>query len=232
MSFLTLNLAQNVLGALFSTDTFEFYPYYTPEMMGDDIDDVVARTIVLQETNKALRKTFDTEYSFSKMAILDVEVQNPSKIMSTPVEDGRLVADSKIIMPKRAIVKIGLPSSVGDDYLATLSSVISGVSDLVSGKWPSPLYEKVMKGITNAYEKSLPFNIKTKTELLQNMILTQFPHKFTVDTLYRVILTLEFEEVILVKKVDTYKFPEDGLLKKIGNVISEKFNGALSKLGL
>ena len=192
MSFLTLNLAQNVLGAVFSNDTFEVYPYITPEMsyMGH-----------FSQNNEFLRKTYDTKYSFNKIAILDVEVQNPSKIMTTPVEDGRIVADSKIIMPKRAIVKIGLPSAVGDDYLAVLSSLVSGFSDIFSGNMPSPLYEKVMTGLKDAYDDTIPFNIKTKTELLQNMILTGYPHKFTVDSLYRVILTLEFEEVIVVKQV-------------------------------
>jgi hypothetical protein len=232
MSFFTLNLAQNVLGAIFSNDSFEVYPYVTPEMSYGYTDNVELRTILLEQNNKVLRKTFDTKYSFNKIAILDVEVQNPSKIMTTPVEDGRFVADSKIIMPKRAVVKIGLPSSAGDDYLAVLSSAISGVSDIVSGKLPSPLYEKVMTGIKYAYDDSIPFNIKTKTELLQNMILTGYPHKFTVDTLYRVILTLEFEEVIVVKQVETFKSAQDSFFKKVGNVISKKFSGALSKIGL
>lgn len=231
MSFLTLNLAQNVLGAVFSNDSFEVYPYVTPELSYGYTDNVELRTILLAQNNKVLRKTFDTRYSFNKIAILDVEVQNPSKIMSTPVEDGRLVADSKIIMPKRAIVKIGLPSAVGDDYLAVLSSAISGFSDIFSGNLPSPLYEKVMTGIKYAYDDSIPFNIKTKTELLQNMILTGYPHKFTVDTLYRVILTLEFEEVIVVKQVETFKSAQDSFFKKVGNVISKKFSGAFSKIG-
>lgn len=222
MSFLTLNLAQNVLGAVFSNDTFEVYPYITPEMsyMGH-----------FSQNNTLLRKTFDTKYSFNKIAILDVEVQNPSKIMTTPVEDGRIVADSKIIMPKRAIVKIGLPSAVGDDYLAVLSSLVSGFSDIFSGNMPSPLYEKVMTGLKDAYDDTIPFNIKTKTELLQNMILTGYPHKFTVDSLYRVILTLEFEEVIVVKQVETFEAAQDSFFKKAGNVIAKKFSGAFSKIG-
>ena len=232
MSFLTLNLAQNVLGALFSEDNFEVYPYFTPEMASGYTNDPELLSILLENNNKVYRKVFDTKYSFNKISILDVEVQNPSKIMSTPVEDGWLVADSKIVMPKRAIVKIGLPSAVGDDYLAVLSSAISGVSDILSGNMPSPLYEKVMTGITYAYNKSIPFNVKTKTELLQNMILTGYPHKFTVDSLYRVILTLEFEEVIVVKQVETFQAAQDSLLKKGGNIISKKFSGALSKIGL
>lgn len=231
MSFLTLNLAQNVLGAVFSNDSFELYPYVTPEMSYGYTDDVELRTILLASKNEVLRKIFDTKYSFNKISILDVEVSNPSKIMTTPVEDGRLVADSKIVMPKRAIVKIGLPSAVGDDYLSVLSSVVSGVSDIVSGNMPSPLYEKVMNGITYAYNKSIPFNIKTKTDLLQNMILTGYPHKFTVDTLYRVILTLEFEEVIIVKKVESFQSAQDTIAQKLGNVISKKWSGTLSKAG-
>ena len=115
MSFLTLNLAQNVLGAVFSNDSFELYPYVTPEMSSGYENDAEIRTIILESINKSRRKIFDTKYSFNKISILDVEVSNPSKIMTTPVEDGRLVADSKIVMPKRAIVKIGLPSAVGDD---------------------------------------------------------------------------------------------------------------------
>lgn len=222
MSFLTLNLAQNVLGAVFSNDSFEVYPYITPEMSYKGH---------FSQNNEFLRKIYDTKYSFNKIAILDVEVQNPSKIMTTPVEDGRIVADSKIIMPKRAIVKIGLPSAVGDDYLAVLSSVVSGVSDLVSGNMPSPLYEKVMTGLKDAYDDTIPFNIKTKTELLQNMILTGYPHKFTVDSLYRVILTLEFEEVIVVKQVETFQSAQDSFFKKVGNVIAKKIIGALLKIG-
>lgn len=231
MSFLTLNLAENVLGALFSNDSFELYPYLTPEMSSGYENDAEFRTIILEGKNESPRKIFDTKYSFNKISILDVEVSNPSKIMTTPVEDGRLVADSKIVMPKRAIVKIGLPSAVGDDYLAVLNSVVSGFADIATGNAPSPLYEKVMTGITYAYDKSIPFNIKTKTDLLQNMILTGYPHKFTVDTLYRVILTLEFEEVIVVKKVESFQSAQDSLIQKLGNLISKKFSGTASKLG-
>lgn len=231
MSFLTLNLAENVLGALFSNDSFELYPYVTPEMSYGYTDDVELRTILLASNNKVLRKIFDSKYAFNNISILSVDVQNPSKIMTTPVEDGRLVADSKIIMPKRANVKIGLPSAIGDDYLAVLNSVASGVADIATGNAPSPLYEKVMTGITYAYDKSIPFNIKTKTDLLQNMILTGYPHNFTVDTLYRVILTLEFEEVIIVKKVESFQSAQDTIAQKLGNVISKKFSGAASKIG-
>ena len=227
MSFLTLNLAENVLGALFSNDSFELYPYLTPEMADEFESDAVIRKTI----NKVRRKNFDSKYAFNNISILSVDVQNPSKIMTTPVEDGRLVADSKIIMPKRANVKIGLPSAVGDDYLAVLNSVASGVADIATGNAPSPLYEKVMKGITYAYNKSIPFNIKTKTDLLQNMILTGYPHNFTVDTLYRVILTLEFEEVIVVKKVGSFQSAQDSLIQKLGNLVSKKFSGALSKIG-
>ena len=231
MSFLTLNLAENVLGALFSNDSFELYPYFTPEMLSEDTNDDALNKIILESRNKVLRKKFDSKYAFSNISILSVDVQNPSKIMTTPVEDGRLVADSKIIMPKRANVKIGLPSAVGDDYLAVLNSVASGVADIATGNAPSPLYEKVMKGITYAYNESIPFNIKTKTDLLQNMILTGYPHNFTVDTLYRVILTLEFEEVIVVKKVGSFQSAQDSLIQKLGNLVSKKFSGALSKIG-
>ena len=227
MSFLTLNLAENVLGALFSNDSFELYPYLTPEMADEFESDAVIRKTI----NKVRRKNFDSKYAFNNISILSVDVQNPSKIMTTPVEDGRLVADSKIIMPKRANVKIGLPSAVGDDYLAVLNSVASGVADIATGNAPSPLYEKVMTGITYAYNKSIPFNIKTKTDLLQNMILTGYPHNFTVDTLYRVILTLEFEEVIVVKKVGSFQSAQDSLIQKLGNLVSKKFSGALSKIG-
>lgn len=227
MSFLTLNLAENVLGALFSNDSFELYPYLTPEMADEFESDAVIRKTI----NKVRRKNFDSKYAFSNISILSVDVQNPSKIMTTPVEDGRLVADSKIIMPKRANVKIGLPSAIGDDYLAVLNSVASGVADIATGNAPSPLYEKVMKGITYAYNESIPFNIKTKTDLLQNMILTGYPHNFTVDTLYRVILTLEFEEVIVVKKVGSFQSAQDSTMQKLGNLISKKFSGALSKIG-
>ena len=227
MSFLTLNLAENVLGALFSNDSFELYPYLTPEMADEFESDAVIRKTI----NKVRRKNFDSKYAFSNISILSVDVQNPSKIMTTPVEDGRLVADSKIIMPKRANVKIGLPSAIGDDYLAVLNSVASGVADIATGNAPSPLYEKVMTGITYAYNESIPFNIKTKTDLLQNMILTGYPHNFTVDTLYRVILTLEFEEVIVVKKVGSFQSAQDSTMQKLGNLISKKFSGALSKIG-
>ena len=227
MSFLTLNLAENVLGALFSNDSFELYPYLTPEMADEFESDAVIRKTI----NKVRRKNFDSKYAFNNISILSVDVQNPSKIMTTPVEDGRLVADSKIIMPKRANVKIGLPSAVGDDYLAVLNSVASGVADIATGNAPSPLYEKVMTGITYAYNESIPFNIKTKTDLLQNMILTGYPHNFTVDTLYRVILTLEFEEVIVVKKVGSFQSAQDSLIQKLGNLVSKKFSGALSKIG-
>ena len=227
MSFLTLNLAENVLGALFSNDSFELYPYLTPEMADEFESDAVIRKTI----NKVRRKNFDSKYAFNNISILSVDVQNPSKIMTTPVEDGRLVADSKIIMPKRANVKIGLPSAVGDDYLAVLNSVASGVADIATGNAPSPLYEKVMTGITYAYNESIPFNIKTKTDLLQNMILTGYPHNFTVDTLYRVILTLEFEEVIVVKKVGSFQSAQDSTMQKLGNLISKKFSGALSKIG-
>lgn len=227
MSFLTLNLAENVLGALFSNDSFELYPYLTPEMADEFESDAVIRKTI----NKVRRKNFDSKYAFNNISILSVDVQNPSKIMTTPVEDGRLVADSKIIMPKRANVKIGLPSAIGDDYLAVLNSVASGVADIATGNAPSPLYEKVMTGITYAYNESIPFNIKTKTDLLQNMILTGYPHNFTVDTLYRVILTLEFEEVIVVKKVGSFQSAQDSAIQKLGNLISKKFSGALSKIG-
>ena len=67
--------------------------------------------------------------------------------------------------------------------------------------------------------------------LLQNMILTGYPHKFTVDTLYRVILTLEFEEVIIVKKVESFQSAQDTIAQKLGNVISKKWSGTLSKAG-
>lgn len=231
MSFLTLNLAQNVLGAVFSNDSFELYPYVTPEMSSGYENDAEFRTIVLEDINESRRKFFATKCSFNNISILDVEVSNPSKIMTTPVEDGRPVADSKIVMPKRAIVKIGLPSAVGDDYLAVFNSVVSGFSDVIAWNPLSPLYEKVMTGIKYAYDKSIPFNIKTKTDLLQNMILTGYPHKFTVDTLYRVILTLEFEEVIIVKKVESFQSAQDTFAQKLGNVISKKFSGALSKIG-
>ena len=227
MSFLTLNLAENVLGALFSNDSFELYPYLTPEMADEFESDAVIRKTI----NKVRRKNFDSKYAFNNISILSVDVQNPSKIMTTPVEDGRLVADSKIIMPKRANVKIGLPSAIGDDYLAVLNSVASGVADIATGNAPSPLYEKVMTGITYAYNESIPFNIKTKTDLLQNMILTGYPHNFTVDTLYRVILTLEFEEVIVVKKVGSFQSAQDSTMQKLGNLISKKFSGAASKIG-
>ena len=227
MSFLTLNLAENVLGALFSNDSFELYPYLTPEMADEFESDAVIRKTI----NKVRRKNFDSKYAFNNISILSVDVQNPSKIMTTPVEDGRLVADSKIIMPKRANVKIGLPSAIGDDYLAVLNSVVSGVADIATGNAPSPLYEKVMTGITYAYNESIPFNIKTKTDLLQNMILTGYPHNFTVDTLYRVILTLEFEEVIVVKKVGSFQSAQDSAIQKLGNLISKKFSGTASKLG-
>ena len=65
MSFLTLNLAQNVLGAVFSNDSFELYPYVTPEMSLGYENDAEIRTIMFESINKVRREIFNTKYSFN-----------------------------------------------------------------------------------------------------------------------------------------------------------------------
>ena len=207
-----INLVGNFAGLLLNSDDFQLSP--------------------MDET---LVPEFKNKYEFGSISILEVIVSSPSVITKTPIETGKLIGDSRIIMPREAKVTIGLPSAVGDDYLAVMGSAFSALKDIFAqGIVPSPLYEKVVRGINFMYYNNVAFSIKTKTDLLTNMYLTDFPHSFTVDALYRVVFTLNFSEVLEATESGVFSpdSPDDTPLSSLGTKIAKKFSGALSAIGI
>lgn len=196
------NLGLNITGFLLSTDNYQIYPTDT----------------------KKYGKDFDSKYGFANISIMNVETAEESKIMESPIEDGRLIADSKIIMPKVAEVTIALPSALGDDYL----SFGGGLLD-----FPTKAYEKVIAGLKRIFNENIAFSIKTKTDVFDNMYLERIPKSFSIDNNYRCIVTLIFKEAIIISSDTDIKtdLPDDGILANIGSKLKENFSGVTSKLG-
>ena len=112
--------------------------------------------------------------TLKNILILDVDVHQESKIMTSPTESGAILSDHRIFMPTEIIVKCTLPIENWKD-----------------------VYDQLVSWYTQTETNFL--TIVTKADSYTNMQLIALPHKETAESVSRLFFDLKFREVKIVE---------------------------------
>lgn len=107
----------------------------------------------------------------TNLTVLDCKVDDNSKLPEHPLEDGVIISDHKIFMPREINIKVALPTY---------------------------LYKTVYNELNNLYRESTFLIIKTKAMTYSNMQIESIPHFENVDNIDRLIFDISFKECVLV----------------------------------
>jgi hypothetical protein len=118
----------------------------------------------------------DTVEVMQDLTIIDIDVQEDSKIMDSPVESGIVISDHRIKNPIEIVVNCTVPKS----------------------KW-----EETYKEIKFWYDQSGKtfLTIRTKADAYPDMQMIAIPHKETPDTVSRLFFELRFRSILFAKFV-------------------------------
>jgi len=205
-NILTLNLVQNVWGALFGEKEFSFY---VSNPSGESAD--------ISTLNQKL----------ATLSILDMQPTPAWTYPLQPTENGLVVKDTRIRMPITITARIALPTAGGDDYLTLVGNA---VGNILSGSLTTGLYAKVYKTLQTIIDNNYVWTITTKLRTYENMYLSSLPTNFTPETNDRVIVTLNFvENIIPSQEGNNVADPKDedtSYFTKITNELSNKWETA------
>lgn len=102
-------------------------------------------------------------------AIIDAEVTETCRLAEHPLENGRVRADNKIIMPTEIVVKIALPAEQ---------------------------YEDIWNHIKELKDKNTMIWVQTKNEIYKNMQIIAMPFSLNVNNVSRITFSLRLKEVL------------------------------------
>ena len=130
------------------------------------------------------------EQLFLGATIMSAEINDTSKLMTHPLEDGSSVSDHQVFNLK----SIKIPLIISSDDFVT-----------------------VFQDIDKAYKKNTLFTIQTKVNIYKNMVIESKPHSESVLGGVRMVLSFtEFRTAGTAVKIKP-KYPKDGDTKKSGN---------------
>lgn len=102
-------------------------------------------------------------------AIIDAEITETCRLAEHPLENGRVRADNKIIMPTEIVVKIALPAEQ---------------------------YEDIWNNIKELKDKNTMIWVQTKNEIYKNMQIIAMPFSLNVNNVSRITFSLRLKEVL------------------------------------
>lgn len=161
-----INLALNAAGILFQKDSVSIY---TNNKKGTQVLSGPVKNEKLggQLLNKAMNM-LDLN-----AVIMDVSVQESSKIPEYPLEDGILMTEHQIQMPVTITLKLVMPHF---------------------------FYEKIIKELKKYKETSTFLSVHTKGGIYNNMLIQNIPHTETPDNIDRLIFEITFKQCLMIKK--------------------------------
>lgn len=115
-------------------------------------------------------------------AYMSAEINEQSKLMEHPIEDGTVTADFKVRMPTEITVRITLPEQKYEDILAELKE-----------------YK----------DKGQMLYVETKYGNFKNMQIVSIPVQLTVENISRLTFSIKLKEVIIHQKVFGVANPAD-----------------------
>ena len=124
---------------------------------------------VINNTNKAGQ--FVAETLSRGSVIMSCKASAPSKMCEHPVENGSVMTDHKVILPKQCTITIAMPAYYQDI---------------------------VIKEIEKYHKESTPLSVHDSGMIYNNMVITDYPHTTDVKTANRLVFTIEMKEIIVV----------------------------------
>lgn len=106
---------------------------------------------------------------------MSAEINQNSKLMEHPVEDGTVCADYKVKMPTEITVKVTLPAQQ---------------------------YEDILNELQEYKDKGQMIYIETKFGNFRNMQIISIPVQLTVENISRITFSIKFREVLLPRRTD------------------------------
>ncbi|MBR4355109.1 MAG: hypothetical protein IKP96_00830 [Elusimicrobiaceae bacterium] len=103
--------------------------------------------------------------------IMSCKASAPSKLCEHPIENGGVITDHKVILPKQCTITIAMPAYYQDI---------------------------VIKEIEKYHKESTPLCVHDCGMLYENMVITDYPHTTDVKTANRLVFTIEMKEIIVV----------------------------------
>lgn len=103
--------------------------------------------------------------------VLDLEVDETSKIMEHPIESGVVIADHKVINPVEARLRLTMPVYE---------------------------YEPVIKELRGYYENGTKLSIHSKAHIYDNMVVCDIPHSETPRNVSRLTFTIRLKQALVV----------------------------------
>jgi hypothetical protein len=132
---------------------------------------------------------------------MSLSIEQNSKLCEQPVENGTLIAEHKVILPKRVVCSLAMPNFIAG---------------------------RVINEIQQYYNSSKKIIIQCVAGTYMNMILDALPTEMDNSTVDRPIYKLSFREVILVEPADSEDNADasNNNTKKV-SVFSDYLNNAL-----
>ena len=158
------NLALNVAGIINNQKNVSLY--ITNEETGAK-EDILDSGSVLGTIDKY------TDLVGITPAIIDAEIMENCKLAEHPLENGKVRADNKIMLPKEITVKIALPATQ---------------------------YEDVWNKIKTLKEDNTMISVQTKNQIFDNLQIVGLPFSLNVDNVSRIILSIKLKEVLIPEK--------------------------------
>lgn len=103
--------------------------------------------------------------------IMSFKAEEPSKLCEHPIENGTVIAEHKILEPRRGTLTIAMPA-----YLQDI----------------------VIRELREYHQKSTPLSVHDVADIYNNMIITNIPHTTDVKTADRLVFTVDMKEVVVV----------------------------------
>lgn len=127
-------------------------------------------------------------------AIIDAEITETCKLAEHPLENGKVRADNKIMMPTEITVRIALPAEQ---------------------------YKDVWDRITDLKKNNAMIWVQTKNDIYKNMQIIAMPFSLNVNNVSRITFTLKLREVLVsqVYAVATTAGVADSDTYSIGEVV-------------
>jgi hypothetical protein len=139
---------------------------------------------------------------FYHAAPLELSIDQNSKMCEQPVENGSLITEHKIRLPKRITCSMAMPN-----FLAG----------------------KVINEMQKYYNESKKIIIQSVSGVFMNMVLESMPTRINANNVDRPIYDVTFKEVFIIEPQDSMSStnPADSDTKKV-SVTSDILNNALS----
>lgn len=149
----------------------------------------------------------DKEIMDDDFSVIDIEVDRRSEGIQHPVEDGTKIFDNKVILP--------------------LTVKLTGIVHLKN-------FERIWSYILKMYECRTYkfFDVLTKTEELNNLMLTEVPKRETSEKWDAVEITLTFQQVMFTKQETVPKDNRHADTIDTGSLAQAQLNTPTQKLKL